>query len=207
MKDKFDFDLKPIVKEYEKFFGFKLSKFPKSIFCYTREEYEKLMGHKTEDWQVQFADMENIVSIHPALWGKLSCHLVPSVNYFKAHIKHEIIHLFSAKIYGRHYPIYPIWLSEGISVAFSGEMKASKEDFKKPKKFTQVIDFYNDYENSSYIESGYLVQYLYEKFGKPKLFKLLKEAPKRSAPLKFKKLFKSIYKFDLTYEELNKRML
>lgn len=206
MEDKFNFDLKPIVKEYEKFFGFKLNKQPKSIFCYNRKEYDKLFGCKTQSWSAQFATKDMIVSIHPTLWEKYTSHANPSVKQFKTNIEHEVIHLFTGKIYGRHFPIYPAWLSEGISIVLSRDFGPNK-NFNKAKKFVDVIDFYKDYSKPNYIEAGFLTKYLYEKYGKAKLIKLLKNAPKRNAPLKFKKLFKQIYKFDLTYEELNKRML
>jgi len=199
-------DLNKISKEFSKYFGIRFGKEPKLIILKSRKEIDKHHGRKTDDWIVGFAYYPNIYYLDPNLWEKYSCHKKPKVQEWNNNIRHEIIHLYTGTIYGRQYPIYPAWLSEGISVYLSNELSTTKY-YKKPKMFTKVIDFYGDYSKSDYAEAGYLVKFLMEKCGKKKLLKLLENAPKRKAPKKFNELFKKIYGFDLTYSEINKKFL
>ena len=192
-----------IVKEYSELFDVKLDEKVKLVLSNSRKEFDKHYECETEDWIVGFAKPPNIYYLHPEIWEKESCHKKPVMKSWNGNIRHEIIHVFEAKIYGRHFPIYPSWLAEGISVYFSGEFINEPKRLPKPKNFKTVIDFFSN-QGGDYAEAGYLVKTLVEKYGIDKILKLLKVSPKRNSPKVFNGRFKEIYGFELTYDNINK---
>ena len=71
-------------------------------------------------------------------------------------------------------------------------------------KFKKFLSFYDNYGKEIYNESGFVIEFLFTKFGKTKLIKLLKVA-NRNNKKDFYGKFKGIYGFDLNYNEINKR--
>lgn len=68
-----------------------------------------------------------------------------------------------------------------------------------------VEKFYESAEEGVYNEGGFVVELLVKKFGKQKLFRLIKSLSKINNQSEFKKQFLKIYGFDLNYREINKR--
>jgi len=115
----------------------------------------------------------------------------------RALIKHELIHLFYSCITKN---IKPRWLNEGLCQYLSGQLEWKKEH----KTFSLFLSFFEETGAEIYIESGWAVKYLVDKFGKDKLLKLFKEIRGKSFNRKeFAKIFESVYEAKLNYKFFN----
>lgn len=103
-----------------------------------------------------------------------------------AHCFHQII---------SGYNNLPVWLWEGVATFVSGQNKY----IEVPVEFHRFLDSATEHKPGVYEESGYVVAFLVEKFGKAKLLELLK----RLGEGDFAKLFTSIYKGNPTSEFFN----
>jgi hypothetical protein len=130
---------------------------------------------------------------------KESCHKYSPESYYRL-IKHELSHCFSSMISDRN--TRPDWLWEGLAVYTSGQ-NAEK---KTPEKFSNFLEFYDKSGGSVYAESGFAVQILVEKFGKQKLFRLIKKLKDVKSRRDFDSQFKTIYGFKPSYAEFNKHI-
>jgi len=78
----------------------------------------------------------------------------------------------------------------------------------KPIEFKTFLKFYNkdiDGDTNVYQESGFVIETLITKFGKEKIFELIKD--KNNNQESFNKSFKKNYGFELSYKNLNKLYL
>ncbi|MEA3248242.1 MAG: hypothetical protein U9Q73_00895 [Nanoarchaeota archaeon] len=158
-----------------------------------RETINLLMGKKTEDWWGAWVNGRNIYILNEENYEEESSHRY-SRKIYKALIKHELAHCFSNII--AKGSIRPLWLSEGISVFLSGQNKFKE----KPIKYEKFINFYEKSGKGLYLESGFAVEFLVEKHGNEKLLELLRQSRKMESKKEFSDLFRSIYDFDLVYE-------
>lgn len=183
-------------EELEDFFELKLETLPKIFFVSNREEINKLKGRKTESWVVGWADSENVYILDKDNFEEESDHKYSDESYV-ALIKHELIHLFFSKLSkGRN---KPFWLNEGVSIYVSGQLKFKR----KSEKFEEFLSFGERVGKGIYRESGFVVELLVSKFGKEKLLELIRRLPEIKSEEGFKNLFKEIYGFELSYEEVN----
>lgn len=162
-----------------------------------RKTIEALKRQKTEAWSIGWNDHGNIFILDRNNLEKESSHKY-TLELYSYHIKHELSHAFYEVVSDGEY--HPIWLTEGVAIYTSGQ-----NQFKKtPEKFSKFLEFYEKGGADVYSESGFVVKILVDKFGKHKLFELIKGTKNIDSRDDFGKLFKNVYGFDPTYEEFNK---
>ncbi|MDP4038737.1 MAG: hypothetical protein Q8P54_02105 [bacterium] len=166
---------------------------PNLILVPDRKTIDLLCGEKTEDWLVGWVRGRDAYVLNHEAFGTDSSHEYSNEQYF-ALIKHELTHCFSGNV--SKYAHIPVWLTEGISIYLSGQNKFKT----KPKKLTRFIDFYQEGGKGLYSEAGFAVELLVKKHGKQKILKLLKRLKEVNSRKDFANLFKSIYGFELKYE-------
>jgi len=181
------------MKELISFFGINWQDNRPGIFLLpNRNTIDALKRKKTDGWLVGWVNYNNVHLLSAENFNRESIHKYSDARYF-ALMKHELAHCFSNLISG--FGQKPVWLLEGISVFASGQNKNRA----KPDKLKTFIDFYDKRGREVYLESGFAVEFLVKKYGKKKLFSLLKKIKTVDSKKDFAKLFKSVYGFDLTY--------
>jgi hypothetical protein len=191
------------MKELDDFFGlnWKRNK-PKIFLVKDRESINKLMGMKTQDWIVGWANNQDVFVLDKDTYEKESCHTYSDDEYFRL-IKHELAHVFT-RVYSGIFnkSIEPDWLWEGVAIYLSDQNKTKK----KPNQLNEFLQHYSqDNKNSSvYKESGFAIEFLVKNFGKQKLLKLIKSLKEINYKDKFAKKFKEIYGFELNYKNFQK---
>ena len=182
------------MEELDSFFGLDWQyNRPKLILVPNRKTIDSLKGEETEEWIVGWTRGNTVYLLSDKNYEIESNHKYSDEEYF-ALLKHELVHCFSNILSG--FCQKPIWLLEGISIFLSGQLKLRP----KPEKYSNFIDFYENGGEGVYYESGFAVEFLVEKFGKEKLLQLLKKAKESNSKKGFADLFKSIYGFELSYD-------
>jgi hypothetical protein len=171
---------------------------PNVIILESREELNNFWGEKTEDWLVAFAEKQTTFILSRENYEKESSHKYSYEEYFSI-LKHELGHLFFGHLSNKK--DYPYWLNEGTQLFIANQLKSKKAI----NQFSNFINHYNKWEKSVYQESGFAVEFLVTKFGKSKLINLIKGLSQIESEEEFNRLFKKIYGFELTYDEINKR--
>jgi len=180
------------LKELGDFFGFELE--PKVIIVKDRDEIDKLLGYKTENWLVGWADKDSIYILDKDNYEKESIHKYSDENYSKL-IKHELAHVFFLNLSNNKSE--PDWLWEGLSLYLAEQNKD------KPLKLENFLEYYEKKDQGVFKESGWAVQFLIEKFGKEKLIELIKSLAQVKDKNDFYKQFNKLYGFELTYKNFN----
>lgn len=182
------------MEELDSFFelGWKYNR-PNIVLVPDRKTINSLKGKETEEWFVGWVNGNTVYMLSDKNYETESSHKYSEFKYF-ATIKHELAHCFSNIINGSKQN--PIWLLEGISILLSGQLKLTK----KPSKYSNFIDFYENGGKNVYAESGFAVEFLVKKYGKEKLLQLLKKSKESNSKKDFADLFHSIYNFELSYD-------
>lgn len=166
---------------------------PNLVLIPNRETINNLKGTETEEWLVGWVNENTVYMLSDKNFETESNHNYSDEEYFSL-LKHELAHCFS-NIYSE-FCKKPIWLLEGISIFLSDQIKCQK----KPEKFSKFLEFYEHGGKDVYSEAGFVVEFLVKKHGKEKLLQLLKKAKESNSKEGFANLFKSIYNFELNYE-------
>lgn len=171
---------------------------PKMVIVPDRDTINGLKDTKngqTEDWQGGWTDGAFAFMLDNEAMGANSCHPKHSPEKYRALLKHELSHVFF-----RHLAKTgsgPSWLWEGVAMYSSGQI-----NFQKPvDKFENFLDCE---KKDVYRESGWAVELLVEKYGKEKLFELIKSISNCPTDEDIAKRFEEIYSFALNYENFNK---
>lgn len=182
------------MKELDSFFGlgWKYNR-PNIVLVPDRKTIDALKGKKTEEWVVGWVSGNTVYMLSDKDYETESNHKYSDYEYF-ALLKHELAHCFSHIVSG--FIQKPIWLLEGISIFLSGQLKLKT----KPEKYSKFLDFYENSGKGVYSESGFAIEFLIYKYGKDKLLELLKRSKEVNSKEDFADLFKSIYDFELTYD-------
>lgn len=182
------------MKELDSFFelGWKYNK-PNLVLIPNRKTINYLKDKETEEWLVGWVSGNTVYLLSDKNYETESNHKYSDNEYF-ALLKHELAHCFSNIV--SRYTRKPIWLLEGISIFLSGQLKLKT----KPKIISKFLDFYENGGQGVYSESGFAVEFLAKKYGKEKLIQLLKKAKESNSKNDFADLFKSIYDFELSYD-------
>ena len=172
---------------------------PQIIIIDNRKMFDLVRGEKSKDWVTGWSVYGTILIflLNRKNYTKESCHTYSEERY-KATIKHELSHSFFFVVSKNGY--CPSWFKEGVSIYTSGQNKWKKQ----PEKLSTFLSFEKSGSAGVYKESGFVVHVLVEKFGKKKLFNLIKQSKDSKNPKNFKKLFSKIYKIDLNYKSINK---
>lgn len=188
------------MRELEEFYGFKWSfNRPKIVQVPDRNTIDQLWQKKSESWQIGWVNGQFIFVLDNEKMEKESSHKKHSKSEYYALVKHELGHaFFRIMSKGGH---GPKWLWEGVAIYSSGQHKI----WNKGSRITYFEKFLdNDPHNGLYQEAGWVIATLLDKFGKQKLFDLIKDLPKSEDYKKFEKHFKKVYGFLPRYKELNK---
>ena len=124
--DKYFKEIKNARKEISDFFGFNLEDVEITV-AESRAEYENLLGRKTAGWEVgNTKSNKTILLLDPAQWGKDA----PShkLEEFPFLIKHELVHIYTDRLVNNK--TLPMWLTEGLAGAISGQYKKAKKNIK-----------------------------------------------------------------------------
>lgn len=169
---------------------------PKVIIVNDRKEIDLLRGRKSEPWEIGWAEWKSIYILSKENFEKESSHEYSDETY-AATVKHELSHCFYHVLssFGRK----PVWLNEGVAIHVSGQNKFKK----RPVEFTKFLGFFSKGGSGVYSEAGFAVEILIKKYGKKKLFGLIKRLEEVNSEKEFNTLFKSIYNFEPTYENFN----
>jgi len=162
-----------------------------------RKMINLLLGRKTASWVVGWVNGTAVYLLDRKNFQKESSHHKYSEKEYSALLVHEMCHVFYRFVPGNP---KPSWLNEGISVFLSGQNRFKKT----PKKLSKFLKSYDKTEEGVYDESGFFIELLIKKFGKKKLFELIKSAQNCKNQKLFSVAFRRIYKFNLTYNEINK---
>lgn len=192
-----DVDIEKIVKELEDFFEVSAPKIDLTLLN-SREEFDQILGRKSEPWQAGLANAKNnkIYAIHPDKLEEITTHKRES---HPLRIKHEIAHLFYYKCTkGEN---RPAWLNEGLAYYLAGQSKWTR--LSQDNKLS-VTEYFTNFDGRVYGPGEFMVRTLIEKYGKDKLIQLIKKIRKDLTEESFNDLFKDIYGFDFTKDELKK---
>jgi len=172
---------------------------PGLIVVHDRHSLNVLHGCQTSDWVIGFTKGNDIVVLDLDKIGVESSHTNYSPEKYRRLIKHELVHFF---YHVKTRKNYPVWLNEGLAIYLSDQLPDRKTI---PEKLTSFLRFYQSSGKEVYIEAGYFVQILVEKFGKDKLFKLFNYL-KQNSPnqQEFARKFADIYGFELEYSQIDK---
>jgi hypothetical protein len=171
----------------------------KIIFLEKRSELDKIRGYKTKKWEVGGYYGKSIIFIFDKrVFDKVSNH---PKKYFYSTLVHEIVHVYTEKVFKF---VYPIWLTEGIAGTIA---KQDKEITKYHKKNLRKAYSNRDWERETYYTSSCMfTKYLLLTFGKKKIIKLMDSLEIYGKKSDFYKKFKEILgeRFDKVYKEYQK---
>jgi hypothetical protein len=120
---------------------------------YSREEFDKYLGEKTENWVIARSFENKFIIFAPEEIEKCTSH---KVSEFSQIVCHETCHIFLQKINQK----FSFWMFEGIAVNVANQIK--KGEVKKEN----IEYFINEclFKNPNYVEfishQGYLISYL-----------------------------------------------
>lgn len=142
-----------------------------------REELDRIIGRKTDDWLVAFAHTDNVIYIlDPKVFELQSSH---KAEEFSCILIHEIVHCYINSINTRTLT----WLDEGLALNFAGQEKPSDATKENLKYFINHI-MYKDVSNQEFSKhQGYIISYwavnnLLKKFSKETILSLLRIIPR-----------------------------
>jgi len=163
-----------------------------------RETIDIFKGEKTPRWLTGWANGNNIFVLAREHWNE-NASKPYNDEYYGALIIHELVHLYVNYYTKNNYE--PHWVNEGIAIYLAGQNKFTP----KPEQFKTFLDCFKcDKPNAKvYDESGFVVQFLVEKYGKKQFIELLKQFPEIKSKKDFEILFKKIYGFEATYINFN----
>ena len=189
--------IKGAEERYRKIFGIIPDDF--LIFVvYSREEFNKHAGFKTDDW-VDGHFRGKLIIFSPSVREKY-VKMNSSRHYkYKSFFDHEINHLFYISLVGSY---NPVWLHEGYATYMMGSWKPSKTirelgKIKSPEKllfYRYIVKKYYAHAHEFYSLSYYLVRYLIETHTHDDMMLLMRRFSKTPKNSNFEKIFKEIYK-------------
>jgi hypothetical protein len=175
----------------KRFFGIKIDKF-KIKFVYSREDFDRIWGAKTEDFVSGFIKDDLMVLFSYSVFDKETKW---KKKYFYECLLHEISHLFYEEIRDDSYD--PLWLSEGLATfvqSHNGKFK-----YMKGIKIEREVleEGFEEMGLKSYHVYRLFVEYLIKVYGKGNIFKLISDLKKGKG---IDSIFKDLYK--KSFEEL-----
>jgi len=187
------------MKELNEFYGFNwVYNRPQIIIVPDRQTIDNIKDKKSEDWQIGWADGRFAFMLdNEAMEANSSHQKYSSEKYYANLIKHELSHIFFRHLSKSSNG--PKWFWEGVAIYTSGQLAFQKSI----TKFERFLDSTDKVFPGLYEESGFAVESLVNKYGKEKLFELIKSLKDCPTNDDFIKKFKTIYSFPLNYQEFN----
>ena len=185
------------MKELNDFYGLNwVHHIPRLILVPDRKTIKFWWHGDNQSWMTGWLEGRSIYVLDEATL-KSEANKIAEPEQYRALIKHELSHaFFNIVSKGK---VAPVWLHEGVAVYSSGQNLFRT----RPSVFHKFLDFYDHVGKEVYTESGYIIQLLVDKFGKEKLFDLIKIAGAANSPEEFNALFASIYGYKPTYVFFN----
>lgn len=176
------------ISEIKKFFG---NEFPSAMEVYIfpnraglNEQWRKdwnMPDFNSECWMVASGVAKRLDILSPQSWKQEACeHNGNDSNEVLQIITHELTHVYHAQFCANHtfdgMDDYA-WLIEGLSTYVSGQLtwakiQSVKEQLAAGKSPEVLVDFWKG--EIRYQQAGSFVKYIDEKYGREKLFDLLK---------------------------------
>lgn len=158
---------------------------------YTREEMDKALGYKTQDWVVGSAERQKTIFIFsPTVFSKVSPH---PTSDFEPVLVHEIAHVFTGELFQLR---YPRWLSEGLSGYVAEQYKTRPFNSQAIQDFAEVYDSKGWNKTNPYNQAYSFTVYLIERFGRKNMLSLLRSlSPNDSLP-DFTGKFRDVFSHD-----------
>jgi len=186
------------VLELQDFFGFQLKVKPCLLFLKSRQEFDDICGRPTESWVTGYNISNLVFLMEETVYEQESSKKLNPENY-PLTVKHEVCHIFYRQLVGKN---KPTWLSEGLSLFLSNQIKfRSRPD--TFKNFLKFGDKNSVDQETVYEESGFVVEKLFNKFGKEKLLELIKVTREIGNDQQFNEKFSQIYGSELSYDFIN----
>ena len=125
--------IKEFIQSLEKIFAVKVN--VKINYVNTREEMNKILGRKTENWVVGSVKEDIIYIFYKKLFPIVSKQ--HTEEDFYPVLKHEIVHLFIHKAFGKG----SAWFDEGLACILAGQKKKLPKENPDPRKLITREDF------------------------------------------------------------------
>ncbi len=171
---KYNKEIQAAHKAIADIFGFNIENI-EFIIAENRNEYEKLLGRKTAEWEVGNSNKKSILLLSPEQW-KTEAPTHKSEE-FSSVIKHELTHIYTD--YLSQNKVLPRWLSEGLAGSFSGQYQKNKIQYIEdnfcgkldtPYNWNQRINF------GAYPTAYLFTHYLLDKYGFEKIKLLIQSS-------------------------------
>ena len=184
--------IKKQTKEFDRFFGYKLSE-PLVVLLTSRRQIDALWGRKTEDWSVGWTRERVIYILSPEKYVSESNHRRRSE--FWTTLRHEHAHLYIRSVAGWN---VPKWLNEGLACWLAGQRKRTP-----PLALAlSVIRPMGNFSVMAYPVGYFWTSLLIRKFGEKKILILLRKCGRTNSPANFPRIFRAVYGIRWTKGEL-----
>ena len=197
---KYDTEINNARKKIADFFGFHLENI-EIIVAENRNEYEKLLGRKTADWEIgSYSPQEkNIKLLDPARWRKDAPMHNP--KKFQTTIKHELVHAYIYHLSKNK--ALPIWLSEGLAETISGSGQNKKIQYFETDFCSKLDTPFNwskwvNTNSGAYAAAYLFMRYLLDKYGFETIKKLIQTTHINYSYNRFDKIVAGVFKKNLT---------
>lgn len=178
----------------KRFFGIKIDKF-KVKFVYSRKEFDKIWGSKTEKFVSGFIKDDLMILFSYSIFDKETKW---KKKYFYECLLHEISHLFYEEMRDDSYD--PLWLSEGLATFIQSRNKKFKY-LKRIKIEKEILE--GGFENisvKSYHVYRLFVEFLIKLYGKKSILNLIKKLKEgKNIDLVFKEIYKKSFEELIEY--------
>lgn len=144
-------------------------------FCielvYSRKEFDKVLGQKTETWVTAHSFGKKFIIFDPSAIERYTSH---RRNEFTQIIAHETSHVLLKKLN----TAFCIWMNEGLAQYIAGQSPKDSIHLDNRDYFISECLFKNSNYDTFISKQGYeisyrLVQYLLRKYGKKRMMRLL----------------------------------
>ena len=196
--------LEPIKKAEEKYYKiFKIKPdFHKIIVVYSRKEFDKKSGFKSEPWSEGIVKKPKVVMFSPSVRKEYVKTMDGKFHSYDSFFDHEINHIFYISYVGSH---SPFWLCEGYAT-YMMDMNLSRFDTLELQKLGNpefylfhrlMYNRFNQHSLLFYAVGCFFVKYLVEEFGHDTLLDLITAFKNNPYKKSFEKNFKKIYGMSL----------
>lgn len=165
------FGIKKSIRKATHFFEYVNPLEFKIELIYSREEFDKKIGSKTEDWVTAHSFKDSFIIFHPNAFERYTSH---NKNEFYEIITHETAHI----LIKHKNPNFSMWLNEGIAQFIAGQKQKTRIKPESKEYFMRNCLFKNSnydkfIKNEGYKISYKIVDYFIHKYGKGKIIELL----------------------------------
>lgn len=190
-------------RELDEFYELNWTQFKPNIFIISSDEEYKAIRNNMSLGSFRRATgwigNGNVYVVNKVMYSEMMGKDYLDERYLKL-IKHELSHCFYQHVSQVYSKNRPDWLWEGCAIYLSGQLKYMR----KPIKLKNFLEHYEQRSGGEvYLESGFVINILIEKYGKAKLLELIRNISQYNSEDDFYKLFRKVYDIELNYENIN----